>query len=58
MRHHLRGFCHDEAGATAVEYGLIVAILVLGIVTGVNNLGDVVNGMYQMISDAFTNAQT
>jgi pilus assembly protein Flp/PilA len=35
-----RRFVADERGATAIEYGLIVAVLSLAIVTGVGAAGD------------------
>ncbi len=39
-RHSLsffKGFCRDERGATAVEYGLIIALIFLVIVGAVTN---------------------
>lgn len=35
MQKKLRRFIEDETGATAVEYGLIVAVLSLAVVAGV-----------------------
>ena len=36
----LRKFCSDENGATAVEYGLIAAIMGVGLIAGVTILSD------------------
>ena len=33
-------FLKDESGATAIEYGLIVAVLSLAVVGGVSQVGD------------------
>jgi|LNFM01.1.fsa_nt_gb pilus assembly protein Flp/PilA len=40
MRALLRGFVRARSGATAIEYGLIVAVLSLGIVAGVGTAGN------------------
>jgi pilus assembly protein Flp/PilA len=40
MAKTLRRFIADENGATAIEYGLIVVMLSLAIVTGVGAAGD------------------
>lgn len=34
----LKRFVKDRAGATAIEYGLIIAVISLAIVTGVTNM--------------------
>ncbi len=36
----IRRFLKDDAGATAIEYGLIVALLSLAIVVGVGTAGN------------------
>lgn len=42
----LRGFLKDKGGATAVEYGLIVAVLSLAIVGGVGKAADAVEWLW------------
>ncbi|MEM9989655.1 MAG: Flp family type IVb pilin [Pseudomonadota bacterium] len=37
-------FFEEEGGATAMEYGLIIALLALAIITAVSNIGDGING--------------
>ena len=36
-------FLHDESGASAVEYGLLVALIVAVVVVGVTKLGSTTN---------------
>jgi len=35
----LNAFCADQSGATAIEYGLIAALLSVAIITAVSALG-------------------
>lgn len=46
----------DEAGATAVEYGLIVAFIFLAIIGGLSLFATNENVMYTKISTAVGNA--
>ncbi len=52
----LGAFRRDERGATAVEYGLIVAFIFLAIVGGLSAFASNENVMYQKISNAITGA--
>ncbi|HEX7853108.1 MAG TPA: Flp family type IVb pilin [Sphingobium sp.] len=45
----------DEKGATAVEYGLILAMVFLAIIAAVNNVADKTNGMWNKVSNAVNN---
>lgn len=47
-----REFARDEQGATAIEYGLIAAVLSLVIITVVTGLGTRVNGMFERTNNA------
>jgi len=42
----LRPFLRDRTGATAVEYGLIAALLGLAIIAGATLIGQSVNNMF------------
>lgn len=42
----LRDFGREEQGATAIEYGLIAALIALAILGGVSSLGNVVEIMW------------
>ena len=39
-------FLKDESGATAIEYGLIAAIVAVGIIVGLQNLRDGLNTLF------------
>ena len=47
----LLSFCKDESGATAIEYGLIAALIAVVIITGVTAVGT-------NLSTTFTNLST
>ena len=42
MRADLNTFCHNEDGATVIEYGLIVAVLSLAIIGGFGYAADAI----------------
>ena len=52
----LRRLWRDETGATAVEYGLIVAFIFLAIVGGLSAFATNENIMYTKISNAIGSA--
>ncbi len=43
-------FVKDELGATAIEYGLIAAIVGVGIITGLTTLKDGLNGLFGTVN--------
>jgi pilus assembly protein Flp/PilA len=47
-------FFKDEEGATAVEYGMIVALIAAVIVLVVTNLGVAIRAAFQSIVEALT----
>jgi pilus assembly protein Flp/PilA len=49
-----RNFIDDEQGATAVEYGLFVALIAAVIVTLVKTLGTKISAAFQAIVTALT----
>ena len=49
-------FVKDESGATAIEYGLIAALIALAIMVGAGSLGDELNSKFDMIADELANA--
>lgn len=51
MLTNLKKLLKDQDGATAVEYGLIVAAIAGVIITVVYALGGKVNGTFQKVSD-------
>lgn len=44
----------DERGATAVEYGLMVALIAVAIITAVTTLGTDLSGLFDRISGHLT----
>ena len=42
----IREFARDEDGASAIEYGLLVALIALAIVAGATALGQGVNTLF------------
>lgn len=57
MARILQRFLKDKTGATAIEYGLIAALIAVAIVAGVGNaadaLGELWNGNNSRLADAF-----
>lgn len=47
----IKEFAHSEGGATAIEYGLIAALIALAIIGGLSALGGSNGGMWQGVSD-------
>ena len=45
----------DDRGATAVEYGLIAALIVVAMIGGLNALGGGANGMWGKINNVVQN---
>ncbi|ATQ44866.1 Flp family type IVb pilin [Caulobacter mirabilis] len=52
----MKAFGRDESGATAIEYGLICALIFLVIVTSVTAFGNKTSDMIKMISDVIGTA--
>ncbi|QCL92401.1 Flp family type IVb pilin [Agrobacterium sp. LC34] len=46
-------FCKNEDGATAIEYGLIVAVISVGIIGGASAVSTSINAIFQFIADTF-----
>jgi pilus assembly protein Flp/PilA len=44
----------DESGATAIEYGLIAALIAVAIITIVGTVGDNLQTTFQSIADGLT----
>ena len=51
-----RTLLRDEDGATAIEYGLIAALIVIAMMGGLSKLGGGANGMWGGISNDVQNA--
>ncbi len=47
----------DESGATAIEYGLIAALISVALITGATALGGSLNNMFSALSETMDDAQ-
>jgi len=53
MRAMLKRFVRDTRGATSIEYGLIAALLAIGIIGAVGFVADGTNSTFETVSEAF-----
>ncbi|ASY58802.1 MULTISPECIES: Flp family type IVb pilin [Sinorhizobium] len=47
----------DESGATAIEYGLIAALISVALITGATQLGDQLDLLFTGLKDEMKTAQ-
>ncbi|MBW8300975.1 MAG: Flp family type IVb pilin [Hydrogenophaga sp.] len=50
-------FFKDESGATAIEYGLIAALISVALITGASTLGNSLNTTFTNLSTELNNNQ-
>ena len=51
LKNKLKAIWHDEAGATAIEYALIIALIATAIATIFTNMGMDINGSLNNLGD-------
>ncbi len=56
IRTRMRMLCADRRGATAIEYGLIAALIIIAMLGGLQALGGGTNGMWGRISSEIQTA--
>ena len=56
IRMTLHRLCSDKRGATAIEYGLIAALIVIAMMGGLSAMGGGVGGMWTKIGTAVQSA--
>jgi len=56
MQNLMSRFIKDESGATAIEYGLIAALIAVALITGATALGNQLNTKFDEISTAVDTA--
>ena len=49
-------FLHDESGATAIEYGLIVALVAVAALVAITAFGDASTGVFNTAMTRISNA--
>lgn len=52
----LRNLLADESGATAIEYGLIAALVSVAAITALTTMGESLRTMFTTVSDALAAA--
>ena len=52
MTQFLKSFIADESGATAIEYGLIAALIAVVLITAMNTLSGKIAGTFTKIGTA------
>ncbi len=50
MKTIITRFVNDESGATAIEYGLIAAIVGIGIIVGLGNVKTGLNNLFNNVN--------
>ena len=57
MKLLIQRFLKNAHGATAIEYSLILALIMLALISGMGNFTNSVGVKYNLITTAFTNAR-
>ena len=53
----LNKLIRDEAGATAIEYGLIAALIAVALITALSNLGSSLSSTFSAVGDELDDAR-
>ncbi|MBA4008971.1 MAG: Flp family type IVb pilin [Erythrobacter sp.] len=53
-----KNLVRDEQGATAIEYGLIAALIAVAAITAMTNLGSTLSGTFTNVNDNMTKGTT
>ncbi len=56
MLKRFKHFCGDESGATAIEYGLIAALVSVAAIGALTPMGESLQTMFGTVSSSMTNA--
>lgn len=56
MKYTLDAFMTDESGATAIEYGLIAALIGVAIIVAAGDLGTQLDETFQSVEDELSDA--
>ena len=57
MQNLVTRFIKDESGATAIEYGLIAALIAVALIGGATQLGDAIDGKFRVIASDLAGAE-
>jgi pilus assembly protein Flp/PilA len=56
MLKHIKHFCGDESGATAIEYGLIAALVSVAAIGALTTMGNTLNTLFTTVSNSMNTA--
>ncbi len=56
MLKRFKQFCGDESGATAIEYGLIAALIAVAMIGAVTTLGENLQTIFGTVSNSLAGA--
>ena len=56
MTNLVKNYIADESGATAIEYGLIAALVGIALIVGAGRLGETINAKFGTVADEITAA--
>ena len=56
MQNHVMRFVKDESGATAIEYGLIAALIAVGIIAAARGLGSQISATFNTFTSTMSSA--
>ncbi len=56
MLKHVKLFCSDEEGATAIEYGLIAALVSVAAIGALGAMGNSLKTMFNSVSSSLNTA--
>jgi pilus assembly protein Flp/PilA len=58
MMNRFKHFCGDESGATAIEYGLIAALVSVAAIGALTTLGNELNNIFTTVSSSLSTASS
>ena len=56
MQKSFQSFLKDESGATAIEYGLIAALVSVAAIAALQGMGTSLSNMFSVVDSQLTNA--
>ncbi|HSS62885.1 MAG TPA: Flp family type IVb pilin [Gammaproteobacteria bacterium] len=56
MGKQIHAFCRDESGATAIEYGLIAALVSVAAITALTAMGASLTNLFETVNTALGTA--
>lgn len=56
MKNVFKRFASDESGATAIEYGLIAALIAVGLIVAMRTMGTSLQGTFQKVTTELNTA--